>query len=112
MPPMLDDGREDRRKVFVNAKGEPVKLAKKTKRGSKGKIKRTMIEPVKQKISEKKRRSAKSRREAHEAKLRRRQAAKSEVVVPEVDAALAKEIEAIKADDVRKGRYYNRRKDI
>jgi hypothetical protein len=62
----------------------------------------------------KKRKSAKARREEHEVKVRRRKVARGELVepVPVVDKELAKEIEAIKADDVRKGKYYNRRKDV
>ena len=62
----------------------------------------------------KKRKRARERREEHEEKVKRRKAARGALAVPApvVDKELAKEIEAIKADDARKGRYYNRRKDV
>jgi len=77
------------------------------------KIKRTRIEPVEQSGGQRDRRSAKERKAAHDAKVRRLKAAKGAALPPapvEPDAALAAEIAAIKTDDARKGKYYTRRK--
>jgi GTP-binding protein len=118
LPPTLENGMEDRRKIFVNAKGDPVKLAKKPMRGASHKVKRTMIEPVQPATPGalgKKRKFAKQRKSAHDEKIRRKKAAKAQTpaeLPPQVDAELAKEIAAIKADDVRKSRYYNRKRDL
>ena len=92
-------------------------MARPETRKKSAKVKRTMIEPVGPKTGAKGRRSAKVRKAEHDEKVKRRKAATAAAVrgaapvVPavEVDAALAAEIEAIKADDVRKGRYYKRK---
>ena len=94
-------------------------------KGSKrGKVARTMIESTKFGTAKgKKRTTAATRKAAHEIRINRKKAPgvvepvvpvapPAPVVAPGEDAALAAEVEAMKADDIRKGQHYNRRKDV
>ncbi len=107
---------EPERSGFINAAGEelinqPHKTNKKQARA-----KRTTIEPVKPKVRGKggERLTAKERKAAHEIRVKKKLAPpEPEIIAPtvvEADAELAAEVEAMKADDVRKGKYYNRKK--
>jgi hypothetical protein len=75
-----------------------------------------LIQPVQSKVRGKggTRSTAKERRKAHDERLKRKLApATVKAPLPvEPDADLAAEIAAMKGDDVRKGKFYNRRKDI
>ena len=103
---------------FIDAQGDrvppPKDMTKKLE-----KTKRTLIEPVgtaKGGTSGKKERTtAKQRKAAHDARLKKKLSAgapapevESKPVPEAVDAELAAELEAMKADDLRKGKYYNR----
>ena len=106
---------------FIDAQGDPVPPPFESGK-KKEKSKRTRIEPVEPAYTphgrkKKGRTLAKDRKKAHEARVAKRlaasQAAPAEPAAPasaEPDTELAAEIEAIKADDARKGKYYNRRK--
>jgi putative protein kinase ArgK-like GTPase of G3E family len=98
--------------TFIDALGEKVPPPKNLKRKKSDKPKRTLIEPANTGPKRKTRRSAKERREAHEARIKRKFAPPPEPppAPAEPDAELAAEIEAMKADDLRKGKYYNRKK--
>ncbi len=102
-------------KPYINAQGDKVSPIKK-KRKKEEKLRRTLIEPVHQAAGREERRSAKERKAAHDAKIKRRKDALAAPPPPpppapaDLDAALAAEIAAIKADDARKGKYYSRRK--
>ncbi len=105
---------------FINAQGDPIRQRPDAKK--KDRAKRTTIEPVHTGLQGKKegRVTAKERREAHEARVKRKLAAAAPVeekpvppaapVAEVADAELAAEIAAMKADDARKGKYYQRRK--
>jgi len=107
----------DKGQGFIDAQGDKIVPPRKTRKLS-DKTKRTMIEPVEQSGAKRDRRSAKERKAAHDAKVRRKKAAKAALLAPPPaapaqvapDTVLAAEIEAIKADDARKGKYYHRRK--
>jgi GTP-binding protein len=103
----------DKGKGFIDAQGDAIVPPRKTRKLS-DKTKRTLIEPVERSGEKRDRRSAKERKAAHDAKVRRKKAAKApRPALPapvEPDAVLAAEIEAIKADDARKGKFYHRRK--
>jgi GTP-binding protein len=122
----IEPEKEDR---FINAQGDPVPPplgANDKKKGDKAK--RTMIAPQAPEPEytpsgrkKKGRQTAKQRKTAHESRVQKRKATTADAAplppVPEptpapveADAELAAEIEAIKADDARKGKYYNRRK--
>jgi GTP-binding protein len=110
----LPGPRRDER--FINALGEgvpPAKALGPAKGGKKSeKVKRTTIEPV----GTTKRLTAKQRKAAHAERVKKKLAPPlpaenpPEPAAPAPDAELAAEIEAMKADDLRKGKYYNRRK--
>jgi GTP-binding protein len=108
---------------FIDAQGDrvppPRDMAKKEK------VKRTTIAPVAAAKGGKKGRvTAKERKAAHTARIKKKFGADTPAAdapplapdpspapaAPPVDAELAAEIEAMKADDARKGKYYNRRK--
>jgi hypothetical protein len=103
---------------FINAGGEKVASPKPRKKAEK--VKRTLIEPVHVGRKSRGRKPARVRKMEHDAKVKLRKAMDntSEPEAPEVevdpaptaDPALAAEIAAIKADDARKSKYYNRRK--
>jgi GTP-binding protein len=96
------------RSRFINAGGDPVPPPAPTNKKARAKLKRTTIDPVGG-AKGKKRTTAAERKKAHE----ERQQAKFSQPVPEkpaIDSELAAEIEAIKADDARKGKFYNRKK--
>jgi GTP-binding protein len=78
--------------------------------GKKKKKARTMIEAPQfgSPSSKKKRVTAATRKAAHKARVMPQPSAPE----PSADAELAAEIAAMKADDQRKGKYYNRKKDI
>jgi hypothetical protein len=96
---------------FINAAGEEVPApAKPPTRRELRKIKRKLIEPAPPKKRGKggERITAKERKSAHATRVK---AKSSPAPEPQpVDAELEAEIQAIKADDKRKGKYYNRRK--
>lgn len=105
---------EPERSGFINAAGEelispPHKDNKKSTRA-----KRTLIEPVKPKVRGKggERITAAERKKAHESRLKKKLiSAEPEPPVPtaaDADAELAAEVEAMKADDGRKSKFYNR----
>ena len=98
--------------AFVDATGEKVAGPKgEKKKGGTNKPVRTRIEPVHAGRKTAARRTAKQRKKVHDAKVKKRKAATDPPAAPvEMDAALAAEIEAIKADDARKGKYYIRKK--
>ena len=89
-------------------------------------MKRTLIEPVQGKAGRGKggkRLTAKERKKAHdERELKKKKANMPEAPAPkvsvakaapaEVDVELAAEIAAMKGDDARKGKFYNRKRDI
>jgi GTP-binding protein len=105
-------------KAFIDAAGEPVAPPKRKTRKEARKAKRMTIEPVGQKrpasakqTSVRGRQSAKVRKAEHDARITQQKAqAVAPPPPPEPDALLAAEIAAIKADDARKGKYYNRKK--
>jgi hypothetical protein len=120
--PLPPPRREER---FINALGEgvpPAKALGKSRGKKTEKVKRTTIDPV----GTTRRSTAKERKAAHEARLKKKLAAQPETAEagmpeppqapfssgpePPVDPELAAEIEAMKADDARKGKYYHRRK--
>jgi GTP-binding protein len=114
--PLPGPRREER---FVNAKGEAVPPAKALGKGKKSdKAKRTTIEPV----GTTRRLTAKERKAAHDQRVKKKLAAQQPepapapappapaAPAPQIDADLAAEIEAMKADDARKGKYYNRKR--
>ncbi|MCL2647511.1 MAG: GTPase ObgE [Phycisphaerales bacterium] len=91
------------RRSLINAAGEEVVLPEESRSKKKSKVKRTLIEPVKQ------RSTAKERKKLHDERAKKK---KGRVTPAETlaDADLAAEIAAMKADDARKGKYYNRGK--
>ena len=94
---------------FVNAAGEEVPKPKKAPtRRELRKAKRKLIEPAPPKKRGKggERVTAKERKSAHETRVKAKLAPEP---VP-ADPELAAEIKAIKADDKRKGKFYNRKK--
>jgi len=94
---------------FVDAQGESVEGPKPTGRKAERKRKRMMLEPKKQMA--KGRRSAKDRLKSHEARVKKRKSpAEAPPAPPEADADLAAEVAAMKADDLRKSKYYNRKR--
>ena len=107
---------EPKRSGLINAAGEEVIMPRAAAKGKKSKTKRTLIEPVQSKVRGKGglRITAKERRKAHDERQKRKLApAAAKAPVPgEPDADLAAEIAAMKGDDVRKGKFYNRRKDV
>jgi GTP-binding protein len=118
----IEPEREDR---FINAQGDTLPSASpRDAAKKKDKTRRTMLEPTgNARTSRKKtgRSTAKDRKSAHAVRVARRTRAPLDTPPPppppaapaEIDADLAAEIEAIKADDARKGKYYNRpRTDI
>jgi GTP-binding protein len=99
---------------FINAAGEEVPKPKKAPtRRELRKNKRKTIEPVKPKIRGKggERITAKERLHAHESRIKAKITPPApEPAPPTPDPELAAEIKAIKADDKRKGKFYNRKK--
>jgi GTP-binding protein len=100
---------------FINAAGDAIPNPE--PKNKKAKSKRTMIEPVQPKVRGKggTRITAAERRKAHQERqkkkeLERNPAPEPVAPPPEIDPELAAEIEAIKADDARKGKYYSRKK--
>jgi small GTP-binding protein len=105
-----DELKPEKDEFYIDAIGEKVAPPKQQSNKKKKEKARTTIEPVG--AARKGRSTAKSRKEAHMARIKKKLAAEAPAVPApaEGDAELAAEIEAIKADDVRKGRYYGRRK--
>jgi GTP-binding protein len=107
----LPPPRRDER--FIDALGEGVSPAKALgpAKGKKAdKVKRTTIDPV----GTTKRLTAKQRKAAHAERVKKKLMPPAPETAPEPakpveDPELAAEIEAMKADDLRKGKYYNRR---
>jgi len=101
---------------FINAAGEEIPTPE--PKNKKAKSKRTMIEPVQPRARGKggKRITAAERRKAHGERTKRKLAEQNPAPEPEpikdggLDPELAAEIEAIKADDARKSRFYTRKK--
>jgi hypothetical protein len=107
---------EPERSGFINASGaELINPPHKTNK-KKERAKRTLIEPVKQKVRGKggERITAKERKAAHDTRIKKKLAPPPPVepapLPAEADAQLAAEVEAMKADDARKSKYYNRTK--
>ena len=102
--------RDDR---FIDAAGDPV-VPPKSRTKKADKLKRTLLQPVQARRTAEARRSAKQRKSVHDLKVKQRKQAAAAPETPppkpQVDAELAAEIAAIKADDVRKGKFYSRRK--
>jgi GTP-binding protein len=115
--PVDEEGAElkpEKEERYINALGEevapPRDMSKKQE-----KTKRTMIAPVQRAAGKKKGRvTAKERKQAHVARIKKKlgvpEVDAAPAPAPEVDTELAAEIEAIKRDDVRKGKYYRQRK--
>ena len=98
---------------FVDAQGETVEGPKPTGRKAERKRKRMMLEP--KPAAKKGRRVAKDRLKAHESRVKKLKGQGIEPPAPAPapaapDAELAAEIAAMKADDQRKGKFYNRHK--
>jgi GTP-binding protein len=127
----LEPVRED---YFIDAIGEKVKPPA-AREAKKEKVRRTTIQPVEKGSGKKGRTTAKERKSAHVERVKKKLAgsgaaalgsgaegtapagaAEAGAVKPSagaaaaVDPELAAEIEAIKADDMRKGKYYTRRR--
>jgi GTPase len=101
---------DDKPDVFIDATGAKAAGPKEHKKAAQ-RTPRTRIEPVHAGKKSKGRRTAKQRKAVHDAKLRKQKTPpRGESTPAELDAALAAEIAAIKADDARKGIYYNRKK--
>ncbi|MCL2640227.1 MAG: GTPase ObgE [Phycisphaerales bacterium] len=99
-------GKMRERHGLINKAGEAVVLpAPRSKK--KAKVKRTLIEPVK-KVGEGGRTTAKERKARHDERAKKKKG--QGTPPPVVDAELAAEVAAMKADDVRKGKYYKKGK--
>jgi GTP-binding protein len=107
---------EPERSGFINASGEELLNPPHKNNKKKERAKRTLIEPVKPKVRGKggERITAKERKAAHDTRIKRKTkpaiAPEPTPLPAEEDAQLAAEVEAMKADDARKSKYYNRTK--